>query len=290
MAPVLHDMTLAWRALARDKTFALAAILTLGLCIGANAAMFAIVNAVLLEPLPFEQSDRLVAVHNSYPKAGVVEATNGVPDYYDRKEAVKAFEALALYQETGRTIGTDAGAERVLAMAVTTEFFELLRVRPQRGRLFTEADGVFGQHQSVVLSYAMWQQQFGGRDEALGTTMRINAVPHTVVGILPPEFVFVAPEVRLWLPLAFRPEDRADDRRHSNSYAMIARLRTGATIEQARSEIDALNARNLERFPALKEPLLTAGFHTRSSRSRRGWCVTSVGCCRCSGAASRSSS
>jgi predicted permease len=263
VAHLLHDIKYACRIIARDRTFALTTILTLGICIGANTAMFTVVNAVLLRPLPVDEAERLVWIHNSYPRAGVVEASNGVVDYFDRKQSVPSLQEIVLYRRSGRTIGTRTGAERILGMFVTPEFFQLLRSRPYRGRLFTAQESEVGREHKVVLSYALWQQLFGGRDEAIGQDLRINGVQHTVIGILPRDFLFADPEVKLWLPLAFTPEDRSDDNRHSNNYAMVGRLRPGATIEQVQREIDALNAANLERFPNLKQVLINAGFHTR---------------------------
>jgi predicted permease len=259
---ILNDVRYALRLVARDKTFALTIILTLGLCIAANTAIFTIVNAVLLRPLPVRESERLVWVANSYPKAGVGEADNSVPDYYDRRQAVSALEEIAEFTDVGRTVGTRTGAERIPGMVATTELFHLLRARPYRGRLFSAEDGEVGQNHRVVLSYALWQQLFAGRDDAVGKELRINGVQHTVIGVMARDFVFVNSDVKMWLPLAFSPEDRSDDQRHSNNYLMIGRLRPGATIRQAQQQIDALNAVNLERFPKLKEALINAGFRT----------------------------
>jgi len=263
MSHLLNDIKYACRVIVRDRTFALTTILTLGICIGANTAMFTIVNAVLLRPLPVEEPDRLVWIHNSYPKAGVIEASNGVSDYYDRKQAVPSLQDIVLYQRSSRTIGTHAGAERIVGMSVTPDFFQMLRSRPYRGRLFSAQEGEVGQEHKIVLSYALWQQLFAGQDAAIGQDVRLNGVPHTVIGVMPPDFQFDDAEVKFWLPLAFTAEDRSDENRHSNNYRMVGRLRPGATIEQVQREIDALNAVNLERFPALKQILINAGFHTR---------------------------
>jgi predicted permease len=259
----MRDLQYAFRVMTREKTFSAAVILTLGLCIGANAAMFTIVNAVLLRPLSYPDADRLVWVANSYPGAGVVEADNSVPDYYDRREGVTAFEDVALYGMTGRTIGTDAGAERMTAVEMTPSLFRILRARPLRGRVFTEEDAVVGQHQKTILSYALWQRQFGGRDDAIGRELRVNGVPFTVIGVMPQDFVWVDPDARLFLPLAFRPEDRGDEERHSNNYLMVARLGPGAAIEQAQRQIEAINAAQLERT-AIKQMLIDAGYTTRT--------------------------
>jgi predicted permease len=259
----MRDFQYAVRVMTREKTFAATVVLTLGLCIGANAAIFTIVNAVLLRPLPYPDAHQLIWVANSYPGAGVIEADNSVPDYYDRREGVPVFEEVALYRQVGRTIGTDAGAERVNAMDVTPSLFRVLRAQPLRGRLFTEADAVVGQDQKIILSYALWQQQFGGRDDAIGGELRVNGVPHVVIGVMPPGFLWIDPETRLYLPLAFGPEDRADGERHSNNFLMVARLKPGATIDQAQRQIDAINAAQLERSP-LKQMLLDAGYTTRT--------------------------
>jgi predicted permease len=259
----MRDLQYAIRIMTREKTFSAAVILTLGLCIGANAAIFTIVNAVLLRSLPYPGAGQLVWVANSYPGAGVLEADNSVPDYFDRREGVPAFEDIALYRITGRTVGTTAGAERMTSVEMTPSLFRILRARPLRGRTFTEEETVVGQHQKAVLSYALWQQQFGGRDDALGRELRVNGVPHTVIGVMPREFLWVDPDARFFLPLAFGPEDRADGERHSNNFLMIGRLKPGAAIEQAQRQIEAINAAQLERTP-LKQILLDAGFTTKT--------------------------
>jgi predicted permease len=259
----MRDIQYACRIMTREKTFSAAVMLTLGLCIGANAAIFTIVNAVLLRSLPYPEAAQLVWVANSYPGAGVVEADNSVPDYFDRREGVAAFEDIAVYRLTGRTVGTNVGAERITGVELSPSLFHILRAQPLRGRMFTEDDAVVGQHEKVVLSYAMWQQQFGGRDDAIGSELRVNGVPHSVVGVMPREFLWVDPDARIFLPLAFAPEDRADGERHSNNLLMVGRLKPGATIEQAQRQIEAINAAQRERSP-IKQMLIDAGFTTRT--------------------------
>src|SRR5687768_16082766 len=264
MSELLHEVRVALRGMVRDKKFALPVLLTLTVCVAANVAVFAVVSSVVLRPLPLPEPERLVWIANSYPGAGVVEADNGVPDYYDRRE-LPAFSEVALFQTSGRTLGTRDGVERVNGMSVTPSLFRLLQATPHRGRLLGEPDAEPGQEQKVVLGYGLWQRLYAGRDEAVGRELRINGRPHTVVGIMPRDFLFVDPEASFWLPLAFTAEDRADDRRHSNSYQMVARLAPGATLEQAREQIAALNRTNLERVPGLKQALLDAGFITTAA-------------------------
>lgn len=263
MDRLAQDVRFAARLLWKDKGFSSTTILTLALCVAANVAIFAVVHGVLLKPLPFPEPERLVTLYNSYPGAGVVRASNGVPDYFDRLAGVPAFERLAMYREQGATIGS-AGreAERVTRLIVTPSFFPLLEAQPALGRVFSEQDGEPGREQQVILSHALWQRAFGGRAEAVGEEFRINGVPHTIVGVMPADFAFVDPEVVMWTPAAFTAEDRGDDSRHSNSWQQVARLQDGASIEQARSQVAAINSTNLERFPQMKEVLTNAGFTT----------------------------
>lgn len=261
MDSLVQDIRFGVKLLRKEKGFTAAVLLTLALCIGANAAIFSVVSSVVLRPLPFPHPERLVKLLNSYPNAGGPRGGAGVPDYDDRRREIAAFDAVALYRGGGVTIGESGSPERVSALHVTPSLFRVLGVRPVRGRAFTEEDGQVGGEHKVVLSYALWQQRFAGRD-VLGTDIRVNGQPYTVVGILPRGFTFEDPDARLWLPLAFTAADRADDRRHSNNYQMIARLRPYATLQQAQQQVDALNRRNDERFPAFREILRAAGFHT----------------------------
>ena len=262
MSDLASEIRVGLRGIRRDKTFALPVLVTLALCIAANAVVFTVVSSVVLRPLPLREPERLVYVANAYPKAGAGEADNSVPDYFDRREAIHAFEAVALYDSVGRTLGTSAGAERVTGMVATPSLFPLLRAKPLRGRTLDERDGVPGQEHKVVLSYGLWQRQFAGRDDALGKDLRVNGVPHVIVSVMPRDFHFLDPDVSFWLPLAFTPEDRADDQRHSNNYQMVARLRPGATLQQAQQQLDALNRVNLDRIPAIRQALIDAGYTT----------------------------
>jgi predicted permease len=265
MDRLLQDLRFGLRILWKDRGFTFTTVATLALCIAANTSIFAVINAVLLRPLPFPEPERLTVIFNSYPGAGAVRASNGVPDYYDRLAQMTAVEEIAMYRTAGATIGGQGGdVERVTSMPVTPSFFRVLRTQPHRGVLFTEKEAEPGQNQKVVLSYAAWQRLFGGGDDAIGRDLRINGVPYTVVGVLPADFRFIDPDVQLWTPVAFTPEDRSDERRHSNNWQQMARLKPGASLEQAQAQLDQINAANLDRFPQLKEALINAGFHTRA--------------------------
>jgi predicted permease len=267
MERLFHDGRFAARLLWKDRGFSATAVLTLGLCIGANAAIFAVVNSVLLRPLPVPQAEQLVHMYNAYPGAGPAAAgSTGVPDYYDRLAETDVFQEQALYRPGGVTVGSGSGTgsdpQRVTAMTGTPSLLRILQVQPLRGRLFSEEDGELGKTQKVVLTYDGWQQWFGGSDSAIGQQLRVSGEPYTVIGVLPRGFRFLDPEIKLWLPTAFTDREKSDDSRHSNNWQYLARLKPGRTVEQARQQIDALNARNLDRFTAFKQILINARFHT----------------------------
>jgi predicted permease len=256
------DLRFGVKLLLRDRGFTVTAVLTLAIALGANLAVFSIVRSVLQKPLPFPDSHRVMAIHNSYPNAGVIRTDNAVPDYFDRKREVLAFEELAIYRFQGLTVGEPGATRRVRAMRATPSLLQLLRAAPARGRVFLEEEGETGNEAKAILTYPLWQEVYGGAEDIVGREIRVNGTHHEIVGVLPEQFLFLSPEVRLLIPAAFTEEDKSDDRRHSNNWEMAGRLAPGATLEQAQSQIDALNAVNLGRFPAMREIVINAGFHT----------------------------
>lgn len=264
---MVNDIRVGLRLLWKDKAFTLTAGLTLALCIGANTALFSVVHNVLLRPLPVPESDRLVLMANAYPGAGAdIGSSSGVPDYYDRLRDVHAFEEQALYNGSNRSLDQNGTPTRVRATNVTPSFFRLLRVPPALGRTFNEQDGEPGNDKKVVLSYALWQTQFGGAADVVGKDIRLDGRPYEIVGVMPKSFYFLNPNVMLWVPLAFDADAKSDARRHSNNFQNIGRLKPGATVDQAQQQVNALNAANLERFPQYRELLINAGFHTTAER------------------------
>jgi predicted permease len=258
-----RDLRFAVRLLFKDKGFAATTILTLALCIGANTSIFTVVRSVLLRPLPYPESHQLVFSYDSFPGAGVERAGTSVPNYLDRLALSDVFDSQALYRSSGLRVGEGASAEGVAAMEVTPSFFRVLRARAVRGRLFTEEEGRPGHEHVALLSSAFAQRLPGGIGGIVGTTLRLNNEPYTVVGVLTEDFSFGNPEVRIWIPLAFTDEQRAEDERYSQNHDEIGRLAAGATLQQAQARIDALNGRNVERAGPLKSALLNAGYHSK---------------------------
>jgi putative ABC transport system permease protein len=265
---MLQDIKLATKLLWKDRGFATTAILTLAICIGANTAIFTIVNAVLLRPLPVPNSNDIVVLSNRYPNAGAGDSTNsGVPDYYDRMKAVTALQDQALYNsQGGGTIDINGTPQRVSGLAVTPSLFKLLQVQPYIGRTFLDEEGEPGNELKVVLSYGLWQQLYAGDRNVNGREVRITGRPYSVVGVMPKGFLFADSEIQLWTPLAFTPEQKSDDARHSNGWINVGRLKPGATLDQVQAQVNALNAANYERFPKWKQLLINAGFHTKVER------------------------
>jgi predicted permease len=263
MDGVRRDLWSAFRMLRRDRAFSATVVLTLALCIGANTALFAVVYNVLLRPLPVPEPGRVLLMSNLYPKAGVTDSSNsGVPDYYDRLRAVPALQEQALFNHSSVAVSQDGLPLRIRVANVTPSYFRVMPVHPELGRVFTEAEGEVGNEKEVLLSHALWRSLLGGDPAAVGRQLRLDGQPYTVVGVLPRTVEPLDPGVMAWRPLAFTPEDRSDDRRHSNNYWNVGRLRPGATLEQAQAQVDALNAANLDRFPNFREILQNAGFHT----------------------------
>jgi predicted permease len=262
---MISDLRVGLRLLWRDKAFTITTVATLALCIGANTALFSVVHNVLLRPLPVPESERIVLMGNAYPGAGAAAAAggnSGVPDYYDRLRETDVFEEQAVFNGANQSIDQNGTPLRVRVTRVSPSFFRLLRIPPALGRTFSEAEGEVGNDKKVVLSYALWQSQFGGDPSVVGKDIRMDGQPFTVVGVMPKGFYFLNPNVMLWRPLAFTQQQKSDEQRHSNNFQNIGRLKPGASIQVAQQQIDAINARNLEKFPALKPLLINAGFHT----------------------------
>ena len=258
---MLQDLRFALRLLARDRTFTITALLTLAVCIGANTAMLSVVRSVLLEPLPFRDAAQIVLLYNSYPNAGAPRVGAAVPDYYDRQTAVPTLDQQALFRNEGMTLGDESGAERLTSLRATPSFFRMLGAAPAQGRIFSEAEGEPGKDRVVLLSYGFWQRKFGIAPVG-DRKIRLNGAEYQVVGVLSRDFTFLQNDIDVFVPASFRPDDKSDNRRHNNNWQMLGHVRAGATIDQVRQQVNALNARNDQRFPEFKKILKDAGFRT----------------------------
>jgi predicted permease len=255
------DIQLAVRMLRKERAFTLTVSATLAVCLGANAALFAIVDHVLLRPLPIPSADRIVITGNRYPKAGFDSGySTSAADYIDRLRETDVFDEQALFKVDNRSVDESGVPTRVPAMSVTPSFFRLAQVAPTLGRTFADDETEAGRETKTLLSFALWQSQFGGDPGVIGRDLRIDGRPHTIVGVMPKGFALVAPDVSLWTPLTLTPDERTTH--YNDVWGYIARLKTGASFEQAHSEIDAINRANLDRFPQFKRVISDTGFYT----------------------------
>ncbi len=267
MNTLFGDLRVGLRLLSRDRAFTATAGLTLAVCIGANTALFSVVRGVLLKPLWMPEADRVVMAGNMYPGAGVYEPLGAaVPDYFDRLREVTVFSDQALFRQDNRSIDKEGSPLRVEGLSVTPSFFRVAAVKPQLGRTFTDREGEIGNEFEVVVSDGFWRTQLGADPSAVGRDLRLDGRAYTVVGVMPPQFRPTDDEKALWTPMTFTAEEKSDNSRHSNNAVYIARLKPGATVEQAQAQIDALNAANLDRFPQFREVIVNARFRTVVNR------------------------
>jgi predicted permease len=239
-----QDVRFGLRILRKSPAFTATALLTLALCFGANLTIFAVIDSVLLRPLPFPEPGQLMTIFNTYPKAGVERDGSSITNYYERRGQLPSFASLSIYAYGMEIVGEPGSTERLQTMRVSPDFFATLGLGPAIGRTFTDEETTSETDHVTILSDAFWRERFNADPNVLGKLIRVNSVPRTVIGVLPPSFRFLSSDAQVFLPLASRPEDRVPSRRHSggNVIQMIARLRPDATLARAQSELDAQNA------------------------------------------------
>jgi predicted permease len=265
----------AVRALVRTPTFALATVVTLAVAIGAATAIFAVVDGVLLNPLPFPQSDRLIAVRHLVPTVDDDEHDGSPAFYFTYRDHNTTFESVAMWTPNTATVtgggNPDAGmdargramqgaiAEEILAVRATFEFLPTLRVEPLLGRQFTELDDTPGSPPTVMLSYGYWQRRFGGARDVVGRTLTLDGAPAEIVGVLPPSFRFLEEQAEVLAPA--RP-DRSRAVAAGFGERLIARLTDEATLETASADVARM-------IPLYYDAFLPAGVARETADGRR---------------------
>ena len=261
----MNDLRFALRQLRKAPAFTVTALATVAICLGANLAIFAVIDSILLRPLPFPQADRLVTIYNTYPKAGVENDGSSLTNYYERRGNIPAFSSLSIFRYGTEVVGEPGSTEQEEVMRISPDFFTTLGVDLVMGRTFTEAETItpVEDHGVVILTDAYWRQRFNSDPNILGRDLRVNGMPRKIVGVLPPDFRFLSSEARLFLPITSRSEQRTPKQRHSGGGGthMIARLKPGATIAEAQSQIDAHNAAVEKDNPEAKM-MAEAGFRS----------------------------
>ena len=242
---VLQSVQHALGSLRHAPAFVLLTTLTLAVGVGATAAIFSVVDAVLLRPLPYPRSEQLVALRWA-PEDREMD-NHSEPEYWDIAREIDAFSAVATYREGSPILGSATEPERIPVVYGTASLLRLLDVEPRLGRVFSDAEDVPGGGSVVVLSHGLWTRLFGGDPAAIGATVVLEDRPRTVVGVMPEGFAFPGPETQAWLPLGL---DREDPVARNNHYLrVIARLAEGSDVEAAAAQLDALGARSTELHP-----------------------------------------
>lgn len=259
--PLVNVLTITLRRLSRSPGFTTVAIGTVGLCLAANLVVFAVVDAVLLRPLPFPEPERLVTLYNSYPRIGRERGASSYLNYHSRRDAIPAFERIAAFSHATAIVGDAGSTEAVPITQVSPEFFDTLGVKPFVGRVFTEAEMTYATDGVVILTEAFRREHFGEESDVIGRTLRIQGAPRTIVGVLPRAFRFLSSHARLYVPLSTDKDRLRIERLHNGGFEIIARLASGRSTTEAQSQIDAHNTRMNREFPYAKD-VAEAGFRT----------------------------
>lgn len=252
---IVRQFRFAARSLIHRPVLAIVALTTLALGIGANTAIFSIINVVLLKPLPFPEPDRLVMVWSTAPSQNLTEGRSSYPDFHDWREQAKAFSRLAAFWTfPNGDVNLTGGSEpqRVSVARITPGFFEVLGVPPLHGRTFQQEESIVGNHRRAILSYGLWHDQFGADSALVGKPVMVNGFPYTVVGIMPRELSarsvhLLGTDVQIWRPLV--PEDNQTGGRDSRPLHVVGRLAPGVTVSQAEADLGAIAHRLAGIYP-----------------------------------------
>ena len=228
MDSIWQDIKYGFRSLNRSRGIIGIAILSLAVGIGANTSIFSVVDVFMIKPLPYPEADRLLSMRFTNPERGDSRLPLSVPDFLDMKEQSETMTLAATASGVFNLSG-DFQAERLLGNYVTPGFFEVLGVNPAQGRGFTPQEAIPGNEQVVVISHELWEGRFGGDPELLGSSIILDGLSHTVVGVMPPRFWYVLPNRDVWAPKAITGEEARDDLR----LGVLGMLKDGATQEQA---------------------------------------------------------
>ena len=256
MQTLLHDLRYGIRMLLKSPGFTTVAVITLALGIGANSAIFSVVNAVLLRPLPYRDPDRIVEVWNKATRAGYSQLNLSAPEFIDYLDQNRTFEQMAAIRGQIFNLGATGMPEQILGQRVSASFFRVLGVEPALGRSFLAEEDQPGKDHVVILSYGLWHRRFGGDPSLIGRVLKLNEESYTVIGIMPQTFRYppflVGPE--LWKPIAFSPqESNGEDKvaRMNHGLMVLARLKPDVSPGQAQAEMARLALELERRYPHL---------------------------------------
>jgi putative ABC transport system permease protein len=242
-----QDLGYGLRMLLKNPGFTIVAVIALALGIGANSAIFSVVNTVLLRPLPYQDPDRLVMVWEDNTKAGYPRDTPAAANYIDWRDQNQVFEGMAAIADMSFNLTGTGEPERIDGRRVSANLFPLLGVEPQIGRAFMPEEDQPGRNRVVVMSHGLWQRRFGSDANITGKSLTLNGDSYTVVGVMPPHFQFPESDDELWVPLALTSQEAANRGRHY--LQVVARMKPGVTLEQAQTEMTTIAARLQQQYP-----------------------------------------
>jgi putative ABC transport system permease protein len=243
METLFKDIRYSLRNLSKQPGFTGIAVITLALGIGANSAIFSVVNAIVLRPLPYRDSDRLVVIWGSLHKTGLEEIEISAPEFKDFTDQCKAFQEIAAYDTEGFNLTGVDRPERLSGASISASLFSTLGQDALHGRTFLAEEDQFEHVPVVILSHALWQRRFGTDPAIINKTINLDGRPTTVVGVMPAGFHFPDKDTELWTPLALSPDLFTENNRGSHFLNVIARLRPNVTLPQAQADIDTVTAR-----------------------------------------------
>jgi putative ABC transport system permease protein len=246
MDSLLSDIRYAVRNLLKRPGFTAIAVVTLALGIGANSAIFSAINALLLKPLPIPNQDRVVAIWDKNPSRGVVHDEVTVANYLDWRAQNHSFDQLALERWWSTNLTGGETPERVQGFLVTTNFFDVVGVKPIQGRNFVEGENEPGKDRVAIIAHSVWQRQFGSDPSIVNKTITVNGIARTVIGVLPQGFNYPK-GAEIYSPLALTPQ--VIQARGNHSYYVIGRLKDGVTVQSAQADIDTITARLATQYP-----------------------------------------
>jgi putative ABC transport system permease protein len=246
METLLQDLKYSIRMLLKKPSFTAIAILALAIGIGANTAIFSVVNAILLRPLPYKNFDRISMIWMDNPKLGVAEDWHSYPNYLDYKEQNQVYEDMAAFNNRSFNLTGAGDPVRIVGLWSTSSLFTVLGVEPALGQVFTEAEEEPGKDLVVVLSDGLWKSRFGRDPGIVGQQISMNGVNRTVLGVMPASFTFPEKNTDVWIPIPVTPQRK--QARSAISYKALGRLKPGVTMAQAREDMGAIAKRLDDQF------------------------------------------
>jgi len=241
MQTLLQNARYGLRLLARNPGFSSIAVITLALGIGANTAIFSVVNAALLRPLPYQDPDRLVYVWSAEKARGINQSTVSIPDLHDWRQQNRVFDGVTGWWSGSYNLSGGDEPQQVSGWTVSPNFFEVFGAQAELGRTFAPDEEQGAKDRVVVLSHSFWISSFGGDPRILGRTLLMDGEPHNVIGVMPADFSSPFPDVRLWVPWPVRAQSIA--LRSDRFMRVVARLKPGVTIERAQADMDTITRR-----------------------------------------------